>query len=228
MTDGTGTSSYTYDPFNELTATKTAPATPSATATTPTATRPASPTRSAPAPPGQTTDTVSYGYDNADELNSVTDFNGNTISITNTADGLPSAETLGSTRRHDRHQLRPNRHPVRHQTRQRHHDAPGVQLQRRTLRRDRLRNRHAIRRYEPADYSYDAQSRVTQMTPGTDSALNYGFDASGNLTTLPTGASGSLRRRLRTHRLDPRRHHHRLHLQRRRRTHRRKRRRRPP
>ncbi len=29
------------------------------------------------------------------------------------------------------------------------------------------------------------------MTPGTGSILNYGFDASSSLTTLPTGASGS-------------------------------------
>ena len=43
----------------------------------------------------------------------------------------------------------------------------------------------------PADYSYDAQSRVTSMTPGSNSALTYGEDASSNLTTLPTGASGT-------------------------------------
>ena len=29
------------------------------------------------------------------------------------------------------------------------------------------------------------------MTPGTGSPLNYAFDASGNLTTLPTGATGT-------------------------------------
>jgi RHS repeat-associated protein len=29
------------------------------------------------------------------------------------------------------------------------------------------------------------------MTPGSGSALSYGFDASGNLTTLPTGATGT-------------------------------------
>ena len=43
----------------------------------------------------------------------------------------------------------------------------------------------------PAAYTYDAQSRVTSMTPGTNSALTYGEDASSNLTTLPTGASGT-------------------------------------
>ena len=29
------------------------------------------------------------------------------------------------------------------------------------------------------------------MTPGTSSTLSYGFDASGNVTTLPTGATGT-------------------------------------
>ena len=29
------------------------------------------------------------------------------------------------------------------------------------------------------------------MTPGTGTTLSYGFDASGNLTTLPTGATGT-------------------------------------
>ena len=29
------------------------------------------------------------------------------------------------------------------------------------------------------------------MTPGSGPAVSYGFDASGNLTTLPTGAAGS-------------------------------------
>ncbi len=29
------------------------------------------------------------------------------------------------------------------------------------------------------------------MTPGAGATLNYGFDTSGNLTTLPTGATGT-------------------------------------
>ena len=58
---------------------------------TPTATSPPSPTRCPSAATWATTDTVTYGYDNADQLTSVTDFNGNQITITNTADGLPSS-----------------------------------------------------------------------------------------------------------------------------------------
>ena len=43
----------------------------------------------------------------------------------------------------------------------------------------------------PATYTYDAQSRVTSQTPGGNPAMNYGFDASGNLTTMPGGVSGT-------------------------------------
>jgi hypothetical protein len=50
-------------------------------------------------------DSISYGYDNADKLTSLTDFNGNKTSISNNADGLPASETLGSTGDH-RHHLR--------------------------------------------------------------------------------------------------------------------------
>jgi RHS repeat-associated protein len=41
----------------------------------------------------------------------------------------------------------------------------------------------------PADYTYDAQGRVTAMTPGSGSTNTYSEDASGNLTALPDGSS---------------------------------------
>lgn len=43
----------------------------------------------------------------------------------------------------------------------------------------------------PADYGYDAQDRVTSDTPGSGTVKDYAYDASGDLTTLPSGASGS-------------------------------------
>src|SRR5262249_30056385 len=43
----------------------------------------------------------------------------------------------------------------------------------------------------PANYAYDAQGRVTSDTPGTGPANSYSFGASSNLTTLPTGATGT-------------------------------------
>jgi YD repeat-containing protein len=43
----------------------------------------------------------------------------------------------------------------------------------------------------PATYTYDPLGRVATLTPGSGTALGYGFDASGNLTTLPNGANGT-------------------------------------
>ena len=54
------------------------------------------------------------------------------------------------------------------------------------------------------------------MTPGSGTPLNYGFDASGNLTTLPTGATGSYDNAGELTCSTLVRHHHQLHLRRRR------------
>ena len=40
------------------------------------------------------------------------------------------------------------------------------------------------------DYSYDAQSRVTQMHVASAATHNYDYDASGNLNPLPDGTTG--------------------------------------
>ena len=85
---------------------------PSATATTPTGRTPPSPIRCPPPRPGPPATPSSYGYDNAGQLTSVTDFNGNTITISNTADGLPELANARLHRRHHRHHLRPDRHAV--------------------------------------------------------------------------------------------------------------------
>src|SRR5581483_9434200 len=44
---------------------------------------------------------------------------------------------------------------------------------------------------DPAEYTYDAQNRVTGMTLGSSSSHSYDFDASGNLTTLPNATSAT-------------------------------------
>jgi YD repeat-containing protein len=97
MSDASGSSSFIYDPFGELTsaengASQTVGYGYNADGEVTGITYPL---------PGSanwaTTDTVGYGYDNADLLSSVTDFNNKTISISNTADGLPYEETLGSS-----------------------------------------------------------------------------------------------------------------------------------
>jgi len=134
---------------------------------------------------------VSYGYDNADQLAAVTDFNGNKTTITDTADGMPNSQALGSTgdtitTSYDNTDspssitLKNSSSTLQSVT---YSDAPSRGILTET---DTPSSPSS-----PATYSYDAQGRVTSMTPGTEPQLNYGFDPSSDLTTLPSGATGA-------------------------------------
>jgi RHS repeat-associated protein len=190
MVDGTGTSSYSYDPFDQLTsyengAGKTVQYGYDPDGNTTAITYPLG------SPSWASSDTVSYGYDNADELNSIGDLNGHSISIGNTADRKPSSISFASTG----------------DTIDTTYDATGspadIKLKAGTSTLQEFSYSGApagtigsetdtpSSSLSPASYTYDAQSRVTQMTPGAGSALTYSFDPSGNLTTLPTGATAS-------------------------------------
>ncbi len=192
MSDGTGTSTYVYDPFNELTsyengAGKTVSYTYDGDGNTTGVTYPLGGGAT-----WATSDTVGYGYDPADELSSVTDFTGNTITVGNTADGLPNSLALGSTGDTVATTYDPTDTPsditlanATPTTLQEfaYSDAPSGAISEETD--------TPSGSLEPADYSYDAQNRVTGMTPGTSGSHTYAFDASGNLTTLPTGTSAT-------------------------------------
>jgi RHS repeat-associated protein len=191
MTDGTGTSTYTYDPFGELIsaengASKTVDYSYDALGNVTGITYPLG--------GGATwasSDAVTYQYDAASEMTAVTDFNGNTTQVANTADGLPSFLSLGSSGDTVSTTYGPTDSPSDITLTNSsttllgfsYSDEPsgGVQSETDT----------PSSSTSPADYSYDAQSRITQVTPGSGSSLSYGEDASGNLTTLPTGATGS-------------------------------------
>lgn len=190
MTDATGTSSFSYDPFGELTATTNGAGqntgygyNPDGQMAAITYPLPATATWA-------TSPTVNYTYDNAGLLTKLTDFNGNPITIANTADAMPTSATLGSagdiiTTSYD---------PT---------DAPSAI----TLKNSTSTLQSFTYTYGPdgsvaneADtpssaqspsYTYDSQGRVTSMTPGSGPAQNYTFDPSGNLTTLPGGATVS-------------------------------------
>ena len=143
--------------------------------------------------------TVNYAYDDADEMTGLTDFNGHTITIKNTADGLPNPKrSERAETRSSQATTRQTRPPTssscrRHQRRQlQRHNPPRVQLQRRALRRDQRRNRHSVirqrasrlqlRRPKPGhrdDPRHRARATATPSTPP------------GTCTTLPTGASGT-------------------------------------
>ncbi|HEU5477535.1 MAG TPA: SwmB domain-containing protein [Gaiellaceae bacterium] len=191
MSDASGSSTYGYNPFNELTSSQNGAGQSLAYTY-----NDDGETSSITYPLGAgatwaTSDTVSYGYDNADELNSITDFNGHLINIGNTADGLPNSLSLGPTgdtisTTYDATDS-PSDISLGNGTSSlldfAYSNTPSGAIASETT--------TPTTPNSPAAYDYDAQNRVSQLTPGSGSTLNYGFDASGNLTTLPTGASGS-------------------------------------
>jgi RHS repeat-associated protein len=191
MTDATGSSSYTYDPFGELASSANGAHQTvgygydaDGDTTGVTYPLPASATWA-------TTATVGYGYNHADTLTSVTDFAGHQISITPTADGLPAVMNLGTTgdtlsSTYDNTDgISAMSLATSSSTLQSfaYSDAPAGDI---LSEADTPASSKS-----PATYTYDAQNRVTSMTPGTGSALSYAFDASGNLATTPTGAAGT-------------------------------------
>jgi RHS repeat-associated protein len=141
MTDASGSSSYVYDPFGELTS-----ASNGASQTTGYAyTADSLPTS---ATLGSTGDTITTTYDPTDTASVITLKNASSTLQSFTYTDSPGRTILNEA------------------------DIPASPN-------------------SPAVYTYDAKSRVTSMTPGSGSTLSYGFDASGDLTTLPNGASGT-------------------------------------
>jgi RHS repeat-associated protein len=191
MTDGTGTSSYTYDPFGELTSTengasKTADYAYDALGNVIGVTYPlGSGATWAP------TDTVTYGYDAASKMTSVTDFEGNTVQVSDTADGLPSSMTLGTSSDTISTTYDPTDSASDITLTDSSTTLLGFSDSDEPSGGVASETDTPSSSTSPADFTYDAQSRITQMTPGSGSALSYGEDASSNLTTLPTGATGS-------------------------------------
>lgn len=191
MSDASGNSTYSYDPFNELTSSQNG----AGQALSYTYNDDGE-TSSITYPLGAgatwaTSHTINYGYDNADELNSITDFNGNSISIGNTADGLPNSLNLSSSGDTISTTYDPTDNPsdisLNNAT------STLLDLSYTSVPSGAISGETTTPSVptSPAAYTYDSQNRVNQMTPGSGSALNYAYDASGNLTTLPTGASGS-------------------------------------
>ena len=91
-------------------------------------------------------------------LTSVTDFNGHQITITNTADGLPGSETLGSTGDTITTTYDPTDQPVRDHAEERHHHPAVLHLLRRARRDHPHRDRHPVLARSPAVYTYDARA----------------------------------------------------------------------
>ena len=189
MTDATGSSSEIWDSFGELTTVKNGAGKTTAYGYNPdgqvtgiTYPLPVTATWAA-------TSTVSYGYDNADELASATDFNSRKISIGSTADDLPNSVALGPTGDTIGTSYDPTGAPSSitlsngSSTLQSfsYSDAPSGNVLTETD--------TPAGTYSSTSYTYDGQGRVASMIQSSTSS--YGFDASSNLSHLPSGATTS-------------------------------------
>lgn len=138
--------------------------------------------------PTWSTHTVAYQFDKADDLTVVTDFNGSNTHIDYDADGLPTALHLGTGGAVQNTTYAADDQPSSMALASgalefSYSDEPSGAIASETD--------TPSGSLSPADYVYDAQSRVTKDTPGSGTAKSYVEDASGNLTTLPNGASGT-------------------------------------
>ena len=194
MTDGTGSGgwSYSYDRYDELQTATNAPARPSATPTTKTATPPASPTRSpapagpAPAPPPAPTPSPTATTPPT-ELHSITDFNSNTTTIEPTPRRAPQRHLAPAATRSPPPTTTTDL-PQEINARRQQRLARSTSATATPHRRRRKRNRHA----QTAGPS--PQLRLRRPRPGhkmTPGRRPTGYDASGNLTTLPNGDDGN-------------------------------------
>ena len=189
MADASGTSSFTYDPFAEQTSVTNGAGqavghsydadgdVSSITYPLPSAATWAS------------TDSVSYGYNNQDVLTSVSDFNGQQITITNNANSQPASETLGATGDTISHTYDPTL------------GTAAITLANSTATLQSFAYAYApdgdvlqetdtpSSSITPTAYTFDSKNRITSMTAGTSTPAAYSYDASGNLTTLPAGAT---------------------------------------
>jgi len=191
MTDATGGPSEIYDSFGKLTASKNGAGqtvgygyNADGAVDAITYPLPASATWA-------TTDTVNLTLDKAGLLTQVSDFNGNPITSGYTADGQPNSVALGSSgdtiaTTYDNTDV-PSAITLKNSggTLQSftYSDSPAGTILSET---DTASSPNS-----PAAYTYDAQGRVTSMTSDSGSTRNYGFDASSNLATLPTGGTGT-------------------------------------
>ncbi len=190
MVDGSGTTSDVYDPFGELvTETNGDGATVSyaydADGDTTSVTYPLAGASWA------STDAITYGYDSADQMSSITTFTGRTSTVTVSPDGLPTAVTLGTSGDTVSTTYAANdavasialtNSPSTLQSFT-YADGPAGNVLSET---DTPSSAGS-----PNSYTYDAQSRVTSDAKGSSGTSTYGEDASSNLTTLPTGASAT-------------------------------------
>jgi RHS repeat-associated protein len=192
MTDASGTTTYGYDPFGELTS-QTDGAGKTVSYSYDTLGDQTSVTYPLPSPSWASSDTVSYAYDQAGELTAMADFGGNTIGIENSPEGQPVAVTLGVSSDTVLIGYDDQQNPSSITLYDTASSATLLGFSYAATPAGTIAKETATPAAPttPATYDYNAQRQVTSMTPGTQSTLSYAYDPSGNLTTLPTGTTGT-------------------------------------
>jgi RHS repeat-associated protein len=191
MSDATGNSSYAYDPYGQLAshvngAGQTVGYTYDATGnvTSVAYPLPASATWA-------TTNEVTYTYDHASRLGASSDFAGNEIVFSSNADSLPVSITLGATgdtitASYDATDS-PSSISLANGSGTLQSFAYSAAPSGDTLSEADT----PAGAQSPATFTYDGQDRVASLTTGTSATRAYAFDPSSDLTSLPTGATGT-------------------------------------
>jgi RHS repeat-associated protein len=190
MSDASGSSSYQYNPFNEL-ASHTNGANQvvgygyDSDGNTTAITYPLG------SPSWATTNTIGYAYDDASLLTTVTDFSGQTFTIANTADGLPNSISLGGSGDTIATSYDQTDSPSQINLNNSGGTLLGFGYTNTPAGTTAEETRTPTSSASPRDYDFDPQGRIKQMTVHAGTPTTYGFDASSNPTTLPTAASAS-------------------------------------
>jgi RHS repeat-associated protein len=191
MTDATGTSTYQYDPFGEaIQATngtnQTIAYSYDADGDVASITYPLPSTAT-----WAISDSAAFTYDDAGQLNAITDFNGNTIAITDNADGLLAAEKLGSTGDVLTTTYGSTDSPSAITLTNSSSTLQSFSYAAAPAGNISTETDTPSSAGTPTSYGYDAQGRVTSDSPGSQTTQDYQYDTSGNLTALPNGATGT-------------------------------------
>ena len=191
MTDASGSSSYSYDSFDELTSQTNGGGqnvgytyNPDGQMSSVSYPLPATATWA-------TSDTVSYTHDHADLLTAVTDFNGRQISIGNNADGQPDSEALASTGDTISTTYGANDATSEVALKNSSSTLQSFSYSSAPAGNSLSEADTPSSTYAPVSYTYDVKGQVDSTAPASGPSATYSYDASGNLITTPAGATGS-------------------------------------
>jgi RHS repeat-associated protein len=208
MTDETGTSTYSYDPFGELISTtngqgQTTSYTYDSSANQTSITYPLPTTTNT----WVTSPVISYGYDNAGNITDVSDFTGKATTTSYNKDGLPVITSFQQSSANPTTNISPSITNTYDQA----DEISSINVSNATgsiygfsylrspsgaIATQTNTGASSSSSGSSSTYLYDPLSRVTQMTTNSSSSTtrttsSYSYDPSSNLITLPNGASAT-------------------------------------